>query len=141
MQEFLNRKACIGDDATKCADANLLVVGHHGASVRLLAPQYHVTAGLSAKNESGALQCFTHFTAGQVGGKLSHLRPRLSGLDFHDFFPCLSRNRITRCTAIVNIELDRLADIGQRFFSAITLTDAAWQCGNGHHEPAIWLPL
>lgn len=102
----------------------MLAIGYHSASVRLLAAQDHVTAGLPAKNKSGAFKCFAHFTAGQVGRKFSHERLRLGGFDFNDFFPCFGRNWITRRTTIINIELDRLTDIGQRILSTIALTNA-----------------
>jgi len=45
------------------------MIGHDGASIRLIATQNHVAAALSAKDKSRALEGSSNLAAGQIGGQ------------------------------------------------------------------------
>ena len=68
-----------------------------------------MTDCLMPKNKARALQRFSGFTAGQIGGKLGH---ELSCVDFDDFLTRLGGYGIARCPAILNVEPDGFANIG-----------------------------
>ncbi len=39
------------------------MIGNNGAGIRVIAPQDHVTAGLTSKNEANTFERLTNFTA------------------------------------------------------------------------------
>jgi hypothetical protein len=61
--ELIEGQTGVRNDATERADSDLLVVGNHNASIRLVASQNHVTAALAAEDESDAFQSGAHITA------------------------------------------------------------------------------
>lgn len=73
IDKLLNREPGVGNDPTERAGSNLFVIGNDDPCVRLLAPENHVAASLSAKDKSGVLQGRADLPAGQVGGKLGHV--------------------------------------------------------------------
>jgi hypothetical protein len=99
-----------------------------------------VAAALTAEEKSGALQSGSHVVPGQVGGEFGHVpRPNLCGFNLNEFLARLGGNRIPVGAAILQIDLDGLADIAEGLSSGIPLADAAGQRWNAGDISAIWL--
>ncbi len=56
-------------------DAYKSVIGNDDARIRLIAAQNHMTAALTAKDETNPLQGGSDLAAGEVNGQLCHTRP------------------------------------------------------------------
>jgi hypothetical protein len=106
----------------------MLVIGHDNAGVRVIAAKNHVTAILPSENEASPLQRRTNLSTRQVDRKLDHvLRFSLRGLDFDELLAGLSGNRIAGVATVLQVKLDGLSDVGQRFGSRVALADASRQ--------------
>jgi len=103
------------------------MVRHDNAGMRSIAAEDHVAAGLPTKHETGALQSPPDFATGQPGGETR--QGRLCGLDFYEFLASFCGDWIPCITAIFQIELDRLADVGKRVGASIPLAYASGKAG------------
>src|SRR2546423_875074 len=63
------------------------------------------------------------------------------GVNLDEFGAGLGGNRVTGITAVVDIQLDRLANVAERVGARVPLADAAGQDGDGGDVPAIGFPF
>jgi hypothetical protein len=104
----------------------MLVIGDDDAGVRVIAAKDHVTAVLPPETETGPLQRRTNLPTRQVDRKLGHvLRFSLRSLDLDELLAGFGRNRVAGVAAVLQVKLDRLTDVSQRFGPGIALADAS----------------
>ena len=131
--------AGIGDDAPEGPRTNLLMVGNNDSGLRLGPTQHHVTAALAAEYETNPFQGRPHVSTREVRRQFVHeLRSSPLGcFDIDEFSADLGRNRISCFTAILDVQLNCLADVGERFSPVVALTDASRKRWDGRDVAAI----
>jgi hypothetical protein len=88
---------------------NALVIGNYCPTVRFVAPQDHVAAGLATKYEPGVFEGRSNLPSRQVSGKLARHRecgfafPRLRSFDIDEFPVGLGGDWIAGIPAIFDI--------------------------------------
>jgi len=101
--------------------------GNNDSGVRLGPTQHHVTTALATKYETNPFQGRPHVSTRKVRRQFGHeLRSSPLGcFDIDEFSADLGRNRISCFTAILDVQLNCLADVGERFSAVVALTDAS----------------
>jgi hypothetical protein len=145
--ELIDGESGIGDDPSEGALPDLLVVRYDNTPVRDVATKDHMAPLLAAEDEAGAFQRGTDLAPGQTGGELGHPRGHgiaadwLCGFDLDEFLAGFGGDRITGIAAILQIELNGLADVGQGFGPRVALTDTPGQSRNANHVSPVGFPL
>jgi hypothetical protein len=100
-------------------------------------PRWRPAYRIGTKHKFGAFQGGTNPATGKVGWEPSHLKR----FDLDDLLARLSRDRIAGVTAVRNVELDGLADVGEDFRMRVSLADTAGQGRDAGDLTTIRFPL
>jgi hypothetical protein len=140
--ELVNRQSSIGNNAAQRALPDLLMVRDDYACVGVIAAQNQLAAALPSEYKAGSLQSSANFPAGELSWQRRHGGRRTGSLNrryLDKFLAGFGRDRVAGRTTVLEVELDRLANIVQGFGSRVALTHTPWQSRHADDKPAIAL--